>query len=730
MVTARRTSERLQDVPISVTAFGGAQIAERRIQSEVDLQIATPGLTVRQTGSSDQLNFSIRGQSIDAFSFSSPAVTAYFNEVEVGGVAATSFFDLASIQVLKGPQGTLFGRNATGGAVLYAAQVPTKEFGGYAKLSYGNYNGFTAEGAINIPVSDAIAIRLSGKEERRDGFQHNLLLGLDVNSIDSQVGRVSVLVAPTGSIFSNVAVFQEGRFGGRTGAVKMQNANGVNGAPATYFDPITNTTKPLITFTRDTFPAGTVTTDPRVNALFNGVGDFLLKQQNVGFYDYYAEADQTHRGRQALVTNTTTLDFGPEASLKNIAGYNNVQSFERSSITGSPYEFLTVGGGATEQDSGYTFGTKEYSDELQLSGKYNALKYIFGAYYSHIETHSRIPLRVAGILGAPYLGPYDFTVTDQSKALYGQLTYAITDRLNLSGGIRYTFEDVSILQSADSLVAFLNNGKHSRSDSKPSWLASIDYKLTNDLLVYFTQRGSWRTGGFNGTDASNAPNASTFAPETTYDFEGGAKYFGDIAGVRSRLNIAVFDQYIQHVQRAPYLNISALAGNVNKARVTGVEVDGDFNLTKWLEVGGAYSYTHARYTDPLAVVGANTFYFGPYGDTPESAGSLFVRLSDQLPGKSGELALRGEVFAQTSFFYSNLADTILPGTRIPGYALLNARAEWNGIAGTKIDAALFVNNLTQKHYFAGGFPLGAVTGSNGTLPGTPRMFGIEAGIKF
>jgi iron complex outermembrane receptor protein len=118
VVTARRTIERLQDVPVAVTAIAPEALTEQRIDSQVDLQFATPGLTVRQTGSSDQLNYAIRGQSIDAFSFASPAVVAYFNEVQVGGGAATSLFDLASIQVLKGPQGTLFGRNATGGKSL------------------------------------------------------------------------------------------------------------------------------------------------------------------------------------------------------------------------------------------------------------------------------------------------------------------------------------------------------------------------------------------------------------------------------------------------------------------------------------------------------------------------------------------------------------------------------------------------------------------------------------
>jgi iron complex outermembrane receptor protein len=328
------------------------------------------------------------------------------------------------------------------------------------------------------------------------------------------------------------------------------------------------------------------------------------------------------------------------------------------------------------------------------------------------------------------LGPYDFTVTDKSKALYAQGTYSITDRLNLSGGLRYTWEDVSILQGSDSLLNILNSGNHSRKDSKPSWLLSADYKLTPELLIYFDQRGSWRTGGFNGTSAASFPDAATFKPETTYDFELGAKYAGKLGSVPARLNIALYDQHVKDVQRAPYLNISALAGNVNQARVTGLEFDSSFTLVHWLEVGASMSYADARYTDPHAVVAGTEFIFGPYADTPKISGSAYFRVSGNLADDKGELALRGQFYSQSYFYYSNLNDTIVPGCRIGGYSVLNMRAEWNGISGSKVNGALYVNNVTDKEYEVGGFPLGAVTGSNATLPGTPRMFGFELGIKF
>jgi iron complex outermembrane recepter protein len=728
VVTARRTEERLQDVPVAVAAFGEEALTERKIASEVDLQVATPGLTVRQTGSSDQLNYAIRGQSIDSFSFSSPAVVAYFNEVQAGGGAATSFFDLASIQVLKGPQGTLFGRNATGGAVLYGTAKPTTETGGYLKLGYGNYDNREIEGAINLGMPEGYAIRLSGKIRNRDGFQRNLLDGLRANSIDSKVGRLSILIAPEGSDFENIAVVQVGRFGGRTGATKIANANGVNGTPATYFDPITNSVQPLVTNMRDVYGIGGP--GAGVVAGFTSLNDFLTKQQSIGFYEFYGNQNNMRRGRQTVLSNTTTLDLSDHATIKNIFGYNRVFNRENSDIEGSPYQFLLVGGGAPDRDQGYSFGTKQISDELQLTGEFGSLKYIVGGFISKEETYNRIPLAVTPDLGAPFLGPYDFTITDRSKALYAQLTYGITDRLNLTGGFRYTWEDVDLTHGPDSLLNILNAGIHSRKDSKPSWLVGVDYKITEDLLVYFNHRGSWRTGGFNGTSAASFPNAPAFKPETTYDFEAGLKFAGELGAMPARLNIAVYDQYIKDVQRAPYLNISALAGNVNKARVTGAEVDGSVDLVRWLQIGGAFTYTNARFTDPRATVAGANFIFGPYADTPKISGSAYFRASTELDGGQGELALRGEVYGQSHFFYSNLNNTIVPNARIAGYTLANVRAEWNNALGSGVNAALYATNLTGEKYEVGGFPLGAVVGANSTLPGTPRMYGIEIGIKF
>jgi iron complex outermembrane recepter protein len=422
-----------------------------------------------------------------------------------------------------------------------------------------------------------------------------------------------------------------------------------------------------------------------------------------------------------------------------------VLSYDDTDVDGAPYSWLDIGGDPTGFSSGYVYGTKQFSDELQLSGKAGALTYIVGAFYSKEKTYNRIPLCITcDIASTPgpvpnvgFQGAYDFTQTDESKALYAQATYDLTDKLSVTGGLRYTWETVSMNYGQDptSIGGIVGELPVKRKDSKPSWLISLQYKASDDLMFYLNQRGSWRTGGFNGTSLTAAPGGiglvpTTFKPETTYDFEAGMKFSGDIGASRATLNVAIYDQYIKNVQRSPYIGISAVAGNVNNARVTGAEVDGTVTLSKNLQIGASGAYTKARYTDGIADVNGTKFLFGPYGDAPKFTGSAFFRASTELGGDGGELALRGEVYTQSKFFYSNLANTIIPNALIKGYTLVNGRVEWNEIMGSKVHAAFFVNNLTDKEYNAGGIALSAVTGSNAVLPGAPRMYGLEVGIKF
>ncbi|MEG8019606.1 TonB-dependent receptor plug domain-containing protein [Sphingomonas sp. LR55] len=207
IVTAQRRSETLERTPVAISVVSADTLVERAITTETDLQSAVPGLTVKTGQNENQLNFSLRGQSVDPFSSSRPSVLPYFNEVQVGGVGGTALYDLSSVQVLKGPQGTLFGRNSTGGAVLYTSQKPTVDFGGYLVARVGNFSARQLEGALNVPlVSDVALLRVAGQFQRRDGFQRNLYRDERLGEIRRENVRVSLTLKPSSQLSNDLVV--------------------------------------------------------------------------------------------------------------------------------------------------------------------------------------------------------------------------------------------------------------------------------------------------------------------------------------------------------------------------------------------------------------------------------------------------------------------------------------------------------------------------------------------
>jgi iron complex outermembrane receptor protein len=208
VVTAQRREEVSSKVPLSVTAFGAEQLAERSITTERDLQTSVPGLVVKTVTSETQLTYSMRAQSVEPFSGVSPAVLAYTNEVEANTGAPGSFYDLSSVQVLKGPQGTLFGRNTTGGAILYTTTMPGETLGGYFTQRVGNLGMLESLGAVDLPLSDAVQLRLAGDYYSRDGYQKNIDTGQMLGGSTRSSGRATLVLRPTERL-ENKTIFED-----------------------------------------------------------------------------------------------------------------------------------------------------------------------------------------------------------------------------------------------------------------------------------------------------------------------------------------------------------------------------------------------------------------------------------------------------------------------------------------------------------------------------------------
>ena len=363
--------------------------------------------------------------------------------------------------------------------------------------------------------------------------------------------------------------------------------------------------------------------------------------------------------------------------------------------------------------------------------------YIVGVYFYEETFTNRIPLKFIADYDGDLFGPafaYHADIEDESLSIFAQGTYALTDDLNLTAGYRHTWEEVSIQHLPDDAY-FQGAGlidKFTTKENLPSWLVSLDYRISDETMIYLTTRGSWRTGGYNVTSINVTPNGivpDDFLPEKTWDIEAGLKFAGLLGDVPSRINFAVYDQTVEDAQKTVYLQITSQTGNVGEAKVSGIELDASFDFTDWLQAGFAYAYTDARYTDPQGNVIGYTFDFGPYADSPENMYSAYFATNSMIDGV-GNLLFRADYYHADLTYYSNLNNSIGPGTELPEYDLLHLRVGLENLFDSNFSAYAYARNATDEAYERGGLPLAGVTATNTTITGEPRTYGVELTYSF
>jgi len=728
IVTARRKSENLENVPAAITAFNAQALAERQIRSDADLQTVTPGLTIRQTQGNNSLSYSIRGQTSDTFSGSSSAVIAYLNEVPLTVGSAASFYDLENVQVLKGPQGTLFGRNTTGGAVLFNTAKPTDRLEARLTGRVGNLALREVEGMVNVPlVEDKVLFRAAFDVTRRGGYIWNTFPGHQewLGQIERNSGRASLTLKPVDG-FTNTTVFQyNGADGTNTGA----------------------------SYTWSVYRCGETNNGIALNCATAAVygaaaANYPATQKALGLYQTNHPGGARNHGHDWELSNTSTLDLGPDLTLKNIFGasqskYNSVQP-----QLGAPFVTIATYNAATGQ-VGNELDIKSVSDEVQLAGKAlgGNLSYIVGAWFQWQTTDTIWPQSYFLATPFPPLQPdcascltSAFRVHDASQAVYGQATYdlgSMVQGLKFTAGVRYSWDKLAFSQIAVPGNFFSASPAQKHTYSDPSWEVGLEYQPSLELLTYIKTRGSFRAGGFNGARIPPSPGLATaggdeFTSEHTQDIEGGVKFHGELGGRPFTLNADAFYQWVQDVQRVEFPQGGAITVNVPSEIVRGVEGDVNFKPTDWLELGGQATYVSAKYPNgvvPLPIL-STTLFYGPVADTPKFSGTLYAQLTLPTPETVGTISLRTEVYGQTGQYFSNEAASTLPDTRLPGYALLNMRLSWSNIMKSGLSAAIFGKNVGNRGYFVGGMPLGGVLGHNAADVGEPRTFGAELTYKF
>jgi len=707
IVTARRSNENLQRVPLAVSVLSGDALAQRRVTGARDLQYNTPSLVVSSDplGGSTAPVFQLRGQS--PAQGSDDTVVTYLGDIPVNSRAfAGGLFDLQSVQVIRGPQGTLFGKNSTGGAVVFTPKIAdTEEVSGFIDGTIGNYSYYQIGAGVNVPVIEGkLGLRVSGQIERRDGFTRNLS-GPDGNDRNNDVVRVSLVATPTDEL-RNERYFSY--YHGR------QHQN------------------PLI-FTQYNYPLLNFVAGP---ALANPVQALFDRQQQLGprTIDYSFRPNNDDNDAY-IVSNTTSYDFG-NVTLKNIFGYFNQSP--KLSLSQNSTDIPLVDVIQNKKQHGV-------SEELQLSGDTPMLKWIVGGFYSREKTST---FQDAYLFGAPAtLGLSKDTYT--SKALFAQATYNFSEMgiegLKFTAGLRHTWDkrsgilDISAFNFGTGQYNPVPTVANTISYHNWSWTVGLDYQVSPDVLLYVASRHSYKAGGLNLVAAQAPAELQTYAPEKLTDLELGAKATVHVGDAAIRTNLALYRGWYKSMQFQELARcngeVATYVINAAKGSPKGLELEVDASVTRQLRVGGFYNRTLGKF-DSFAiiqpascqVIGAGVNLNGAeFGNISKDTAGVNFAYTVPLSGADEAIVLSGDWY-----YRSRRVGVATEGVNsaVPAYSLFNGRLEYNNIGGTRFSAGVWVRNIGNKLYTAYRNNVMALSGYDVNAYGDPRTFGMDVKFRF
>jgi len=746
IVTARRTDENLQRVPVAVTVIDEGSLDKGGGFSPLDLGQLAPGIrTTSGVGNRSDIVYSIRGQSV-TFGNIFPAVIPYFAEVPIVGEFSTgSFFDVENVQILRGPQGVRFGRVTDGGAVLVQPRRPTNEFGGYVTASAGNYGLLRMEGAINVPViTDRVLLRVAGERNRRNGFTTNLLNGMKLDDVHYDTIRGALVLSPIEGIRNTTFV--------QKNIAHEANSNQIFVLNEAVYAP----------------------GSPRLIALRNAlikaqqVGPRFVENGNPGWGGNYGLYNDRH---QTIVSNKTEVDLTDSIQFRNIFGY--VETVKR---TGFDYDGTAWSRVDSESLRVPRVNQEHISDEPQVVGSSfdKLLNWTVGAYFDKQKPHGPYE-QVTGSSTAT-----DNTVlqgsaavslqTTTSKAVYGNAELDLStlgvEGLKVNGGLRYTKDKTNARVRGSvvlPLATFLSNaydpGQCTNRFPCTTFKAKSDvvtyevgasYQVNPDMFTYVTLRKGYRPGGINVFITVIDPTGQ-YAPETTQEFEAGFKLTGHLGTARYRTNVAVYhDKYSNIQKRTNYQDpqtgtfVTSIL-NAAEATIKGVEFESFLSTEFGFDASLNAAYTDAKYkrgglTDaqlfnptngacnPTVTLNVGFCPLHRFAATPKF--QMTASAGYKIPVANGDVRLGVDLYHQSSMAYNDAS--VLTQSVGPGYTLVNGELTWTNVAGTNLDLTAFVTNLFDKTYIVGeaATPQRASTGTGAKQFGPPRMYGITARYTF
>lgn len=702
-VIARRRAENLQDVPVAVSAFTADDLQQLQANELSALQGAVPNLNVVQgRGSNSSANIFIRGiGQPDALQTFDPAVGIYVDGVYISRIqgALFSLFDVERIEVLRGPQGSLYGKNTIGGAINIVSKKPEDDITARAELTYGRFDQILANGYVGGALQEGKWwASLAASYEKRDGIVTDPLTQQRYNDDNNLAMRGIIRGEPTDNLRVTLSA-----------------------------DWATQDNAP--TLGRDESP---------LNQTDFALGTVVLNPAPVGEFDFMTSTSLSPDQGQELdhwgVSLRGELDVSDAITLVSISAYRELDSDAFIDIDASEFEIGDVFVGIDQH---------QFSQELQLQYDSGPLKGVFGLYYLNENVASSQAAFADDLFAFAGL-PADFlrTIGDDleldSFAVFGQGTYDINDAFSLTVGMRYTYEEKKYFRTTTTQSAFFAttpafnstfafNNEEDFSAFTPS--VTLDYKATDDVLLYASVSRGFKSGGFNGR-ANSAADVSAFEPEKVWTYEAGFK--STLVNNKVRLNGAIFyNDYTDFQARVGGATVGEFPViNAGELEIYGAELELVAQPVDGWTLTGSLGYLEADYKE---FNDTRTPGCSPDTCEPAFAPELNMRLASnyrhQLPDEYGSVSFLGEVRHVSSHQLS--VDNFLPNFPLEedGYTLINALVTWSSV-DDRYYLRAGVKNLTDEVYRTDGQEFSNVGNIQTAYYGDPRTYSITLGFNF
>ena len=721
VVTARKRSESLQNVPVAITAVTSEQMVDRSIKDITDIAASTPSFFTQMSSADPAaLLVSMRGQSAtDALLTLDSPVGVYVDGVylprSIGLRAA--MVDIERVEVLRGPQGTLFGKNTTGGAVSITTRQPDLlETGGFVSMVLGENGKMEATGALNVPlVSDVLAVRGVFQYSGNNGYGRNLLgdrIGGDV----TKTGRINLAFAPSDRLRISLSGDYQ-RIKGDGIITRLSWLNPFAGAaplPA-----------PVNLLRATLAQQGLADTPANRTAAYAFLQTALLGNSNGSFYDAPTTSPQSNEYEGYGVSGTVEFDLSDYLSVKSITANRWADRDSYVDFDGTPMVLF---------EPQYVTSSKVFSQELQLlSDPAKRLSWILGGYYSKETGNEFTVSRTLPPILPTNPGITDGDVTNKSVAVFGQANYRVSDAVRITAGLRWT-EETKSLRSRNRNALGCNipvsiringacDGILSDSYSDWSYLLSLDWTPSNGTLLYARTSRGFKGGGQNLRGQASDPRTfNPFRPETVTDYEVGTKL--DLLDRRLRLNLAGYYAIYEDIQRStsiqpPTGSATTLITNAAKAKIKGIEAEMTAQPTDRLTLNVNASYTdagYARFMDTIIGDRSNERF-------PVPRWTLATNMTYALPTSLGDLKfIAGWNWRSATSLRP--AALVQSSVTQKAYGIVDARISLH-VDAIDADVAIFAKNLLDKEYIVGAVDLDRTLGYNIVNVGTPRLIGVE-----